>query len=107
MSTFSYSHLKVLFCCSRISWVKTDSSGLSLEYPHVAIHAICRDVSKFPHREHIYVMIDSELFPTEEGTIHLDWLGIATYYLRCYFILLQELRCIKRVKVWFSFNLTL
>lgn len=51
---------------SRLCWAKTDGSdsSFSLDYKHIAIHAVCRDTSQFP-RSHVYVMVDSELFPED------------------------------------------
>lgn len=45
---------------SRVSWVGQDSSGFSLEYPSVALHALSRDLQAFPE-ECLYLMIDGDL----------------------------------------------
>lgn len=46
---------------SRVTWAKDgEEGGLSLEYPHIAIHAISRDLSTFSF-PCIYLMIDVEL----------------------------------------------
>uniref|UniRef100_A0A2P2HZF7 Methylosome subunit pICln n=1 Tax=Hirondellea gigas TaxID=1518452 RepID=A0A2P2HZF7_9CRUS len=50
---------------SRLCWFKTDSdTSFSFDYPHIAVHAVCRDLSRFP-RPHLFVMIDMELFPED------------------------------------------
>ncbi|KAA0189476.1 hypothetical protein HAZT_HAZT010749, partial [Hyalella azteca] len=49
----------------RLCWTKVDGGpSLSLEYPHIAIHAVCRDITRFP-RPHLYVMVDTDLFPED------------------------------------------
>lgn len=50
---------------SRVSWVGQDSSGFSLEYPSVALHALSRDLRAFPE-ECLYLMIDGDLGEGEE-----------------------------------------
>lgn len=50
---------------SRVSWVGQDSSGFSLEYPSVALHALSRDLQAFPE-ECLYLMIDGDLGEEEE-----------------------------------------
>lgn len=50
---------------SRVSWVGQDSSGFSLEYPSVALHALSRDLQAFPE-ECLYLMIDGDLGEQEE-----------------------------------------
>lgn len=45
---------------SRVSWVGENRCGFSLEYPSVALHAVSRDLSSFPH-ECLYLMIDGNL----------------------------------------------
>jgi len=51
---------------ARVSWVGVRERGFSLEYPHIAVHAISRDVSQF-HQECLYLMIDCRLME-QEGT---------------------------------------
>ncbi|XP_077556035.1 chloride nucleotide-sensitive channel icln isoform X2 [Haemaphysalis longicornis] len=50
---------------SRVSWVGQDSSGFSLEYPSVALHALSRDLQAFPE-ECLYLMIDGDLGEEQE-----------------------------------------
>ncbi|XP_037562653.1 methylosome subunit pICln isoform X1 [Dermacentor silvarum] len=50
---------------SRVSWVGQNSSGFSLEYPSVALHALSRDLRAFPE-ECLYLMIDGDLGEGEE-----------------------------------------
>ncbi|XP_064114446.1 methylosome subunit pICln-like isoform X2 [Macrobrachium nipponense] len=51
---------------SRVTWVKDgDDTGLSLEYPHIAIHAVSRDPASFSF-PCLYLMIDVEMEPREE-----------------------------------------
>jgi len=46
---------------SRVSWVSASSGeGFSLEYPHISLHAVSKDLSSFP-RECLYLMLDSKL----------------------------------------------
>ncbi|KAK8726461.1 hypothetical protein OTU49_010262 [Cherax quadricarinatus] len=46
---------------SRVSWAKDGvNEGFSLQYPHIAIHAISRDVSSFAH-PCLYLMVDAKL----------------------------------------------
>ncbi|XP_066949835.1 methylosome subunit pICln isoform X3 [Macrobrachium rosenbergii] len=50
----------------RVTWVKDgDDTGLSLEYPHIAIHAVSRDPASFSF-PCLYLMIDVEMEPREE-----------------------------------------
>jgi len=49
---------------SRVSWVGLQAKGFSLEYPHIAVHAISRDLTQF-HQECLYLMIDVRLVDTE------------------------------------------
>lgn len=52
---------------SRVSWAKEgEDSGLSLEYPHIAIHAVSRDLSNFCH-PCLYLMIDVKLEEPENA----------------------------------------
>jgi nucleotide-sensitive chloride channel 1A len=34
---------------SRVSWVGIAGQGFSLEYPHIAVHAVSRDLTQFHH----------------------------------------------------------
>ena len=46
---------------SRVSWAKNgEASGLSLEYPHIAITAVSRDLNAFSH-PCLYMMLDVKL----------------------------------------------
>lgn len=46
---------------SRLYWSKEgESRGLSLDYPHICIHAVSRDTSAFPH-PCLYLMLDYKL----------------------------------------------
>jgi len=45
---------------SRVSWVGIQSKGFSLEYPHIAVHAVSKDLTQF-HHECLYLMIDVRL----------------------------------------------
>eukprot|EP00088_Acartia_fossae_P064277 TRINITY_DN7905_c0_g1_i2.p1 TRINITY_DN7905_c0_g1~~TRINITY_DN7905_c0_g1_i2.p1 ORF type:complete len:188 (+),score=50.85 TRINITY_DN7905_c0_g1_i2:58-621(+) len=49
---------------ARVSWVGVQSKGFSLEYPHIAVHAVCRDLTQF-HQECLYLMIDVRLMDQE------------------------------------------
>jgi len=51
---------------ARVSWVGIQSKGFSLEYPHIALHAVSRDLTQF-HSECLYLMIDVRLMD-QEGT---------------------------------------
>ena len=51
---------------ARVSWVGIHSQGFSLEYPHIALHAVSRDLTQF-HQECLYLMIDVRLVD-ETGT---------------------------------------
>lgn len=44
----------------RVSWCGISGQGFSLEYTGIAVHAVCKDTSKFPH-ECIYCMLDSSM----------------------------------------------
>ena len=41
---------------ARVSWVGEQEQGFSLEYPHVAMHAVQRDLSVFP-KANLYLII--------------------------------------------------
>jgi len=46
---------------SRLYWSKDgESRGLSLDYPHICIHAVSRDTTAFPH-PCLYLMLDYKL----------------------------------------------
>ena len=51
---------------ARVSWVGIGGQGFSLEYPHIALHAVSRDLTQF-HQECLYLMIDVRLVD-ETGT---------------------------------------
>merc|ERR1740129_1973150 len=51
---------------ARVSWVGISGQGFSLEYPHVAMHAVSRDLTQF-HQECLYLMTDVRLL-AESGT---------------------------------------
>merc|ERR1711997_978353 len=51
---------------ARVSWVGIQGRGFSLEYPHIALHAVSRDLTQF-HQECLYLMIDVSLVD-ETGT---------------------------------------
>merc|ERR1711874_723159 len=40
----------------------------SLEYNHISLHAISRDLMVFPHTECLYMMIDTKLVDSEPST---------------------------------------
>jgi len=50
---------------SRVSWVGDAGHKFSLEYEHIALHAVSRDTSGFPHSEHLYLMIDKKLVDSD------------------------------------------
>ncbi|KAK7069720.1 Methylosome subunit pICln [Halocaridina rubra] len=51
---------------SRVAWAKDgEEGGLSLDYPHIAIHAISRDPCNFS-LPCIYLMIDIEMEPRQD-----------------------------------------
>ncbi|KDR10972.1 methylosome subunit pICln isoform X1 [Zootermopsis nevadensis] len=51
---------------SRLSWVNSSSGqGFSLEYPHIALHAVSRDLQAYPS-ECLYVLVDSEIDPDNQ-----------------------------------------
>ena len=41
---------------ARVSWVGISGQGFSLEYPHIAMHAVSRDLTQF-HSACLYLMI--------------------------------------------------
>lgn len=46
---------------SRLYWSKDgETRGLSLDYPHICIHAVSRDTTSFPHPS-LYLMLDYKL----------------------------------------------
>ena len=51
---------------ARVSWVGVHGQGFSLEYPHIALHAVSRNLTQF-HKECLYLMIDVRLVD-ETGT---------------------------------------
>lgn len=56
---------------ARVTWVGDASVGqhtFSLEYNHIALHAISRDVTVFPNTECLYLMIDAKLVDSEPST---------------------------------------
>jgi nucleotide-sensitive chloride channel 1A len=50
---------------SRVSWVGDAGHVFSLEYPHIAMHAISRDLAAFPNAECLYLMIDVRLVDSD------------------------------------------
>ncbi|KAK6632257.1 hypothetical protein RUM44_007298 [Polyplax serrata] len=44
---------------SQLSWCSDSGNGFSLEYPHISLHAISRDITAFP-RECIFMMLDTD-----------------------------------------------
>lgn len=54
---------------ARVSWVgDAGHNTFSLEYNHIALHAVSRDLSAFPRAECLYLMIDVKLVDSEPGT---------------------------------------
>ena len=53
---------------ARVSWVGDAGHTFSLEYNHIALHAVSRDVTAFPNAENLYLMIDVKLVESEPGT---------------------------------------
>ena len=56
---------------ARVTWVGDAAAGnhtFSLEYNHISLHAISRDVTVFPHTECLYMMIDAKLVDSEPST---------------------------------------
>jgi hypothetical protein len=53
----------IYVCYSRLSWVSSSSGqGFSLEYPHIALHAVSRDLQAYPS-ECLYILVDTEIDP--------------------------------------------
>jgi len=51
---------------SRLCWKASgNAEGLSLNYPHIAIHAISHDHSLF-NKDHLYLMVDTPLVPEDD-----------------------------------------
>jgi len=50
---------------ARVSWVAATGQGFSLEYPHIAMHAVQRDQSVFP-RPNLYLILDVRLVDSDE-----------------------------------------
>ena len=50
---------------SRVSWVGDAGHKFSLEYPHIALHAVSKDMASFPNSEHLYLMIDKKLVESD------------------------------------------
>ncbi|KAF4533290.1 hypothetical protein B566_EDAN004410 [Ephemera danica] len=49
---------------SRVSWRdSTSGEGFSLEYPHITLHAVSRDLTSFP-QECLYLMLDADVEKT-------------------------------------------
>ena len=46
---------------ARVTWVGETGHTFSLEYNHIALHAVSRDLTVFPHTECLYLMIDAKL----------------------------------------------
>lgn len=44
---------------SHVSWGNGGANDLHLEYPRIAVHAVCRDTSQFPH-ECLYLLVSPE-----------------------------------------------
>ena len=42
---------------ARVSWMGEQEQGFSLEYPHIAMHAIHKNAAEFP-RPNLYLIID-------------------------------------------------
>ncbi len=53
---------------ARVSWVGDAGHTFSMEYPHIALHAVSRDLSVFPNQECLYLMIDTKLVDSEPPT---------------------------------------
>ena len=45
---------------SNLIWKKDNTEGLCIEYPNIALHAVSRDLTAFPH-ECIYVLLDKNI----------------------------------------------
>lgn len=60
---------EVFIAEARVSWVGGEQEGLgfSLEYPHVAMHAVQRaQPGGFPHGDNLYLIIDVRLVESDE-----------------------------------------
>ena len=53
---------------ARVSWVGDAGHTFSLEYNHIALHAVARDLTVFPNAENLYLMIDVKLVDSEPST---------------------------------------
>merc|ERR1712223_742169 len=53
---------------ARVSWVGDAGHTFSLEYNHIALHAVSRDVTVFPNAECLYLMIDVKLVESAPPT---------------------------------------
>jgi len=56
---------------ARVTWVGDAASAnhtFSLEYSHISLHAVSRDLMVFPHTECLYMMIDTKLVDSEPST---------------------------------------
>ena len=56
---------------ARVTWVGDAAAAnhtFSLEYNHVSLHAISREVTVFPYTECLYMMIDTKLVDSEPST---------------------------------------
>ena len=56
---------------ARVTWCGDASANnhtFSLEYNHISLHAISRDLMVFPHTECLYMMIDTKLVDSEPST---------------------------------------
>lgn len=42
---------------SRLSWISSTGNGFAIEYPHISLHAISRDLSAYP-QECLFLMLD-------------------------------------------------
>lgn len=49
----------MLSICSYLSWCSDSGNGFTLEYPHISLHAISRDLTAFP-QECIFMMLDTD-----------------------------------------------
>ena len=53
---------------ARVSWVGDGGHTFSLEYNHIALHAVSKDLIAFPNAECLYLMIDVKLVDSEPST---------------------------------------
>merc|ERR1719341_1536843 len=59
--------MKTVSSESRVMWKSsTTEEGLSLDYPHIAVHAVCNDASQFTQK-HLYLMVDIDLCPEDNA----------------------------------------